>query len=165
MSVKSYRITFFDKNGIRPNIEFVESGENLPKYAAIEAATTELHARAEKDIRLITNGMSGTYHKVTTNKGEEISVRTLQVSPEYYQHLVDECWGIADVMQIQGVGKTVSSEKTVETTAEKAQPTKRRRRWSKAQKRAAKAARTINGKPADTTVKVSHDDSVKLAVA
>ena len=59
-----------------------------------------------------------------------------EVSPEYYNTLDNECWGIAEIMRIDGVAASVSSERTVERTAQKQQATKRSRRWSRAEKRA-----------------------------
>lgn len=151
---KAYRVTFFDKNYIRPNIELVVYA--TAKYIAVDAAREQLHNIASQRIEYITNGMAGTMREVTNHKGEVQRCRVLEVSPEYYNILVDECWGIAEVMQIEGVAKGISSESTVAKAEEALRKnhdncerenagdscvTRRKKRWTKAQKRAANAAR------------------------
>ena len=151
---KAYRVTFFDKNNIRPNFELVVYAD--AKYLAVDAAREQLHNIADQRIEYITNGMAGTVHEVVNHKGESVKCRVLEVSPEYYNTLVDECWGIADVMQVKGVGKGCSSDSAVSKAETILQNnhnecdnerqgdscvTRRKKRWTRAQKRAAAAAR------------------------
>lgn len=149
----AYRVTFFDKNNIRPNFELVVYAE--AKYMAVDAAREQLHSIADQRIEYITNGIAGTVREVEDHKGNMVKCRVFEVSPEYYNTLVDECWGIADVMQIKGVGKGCSSDSAVSKADEKLQTsyadceekqgdscvTRRKKRWSRSQKRAAAAAR------------------------
>ena len=151
---KAYRITFFDKNNIRPNIEKVVYAE--AKYLAVEAARAELHETADQRIEFITCGIAGTVHEVVNHKGKVVKCRVLDVSPEYYNVLLDECWGIAEVMQCKGVAKGQSSASTVAKAEAALQANhaaceseqqgdsgviRRKKRWSRAQKRAAAESR------------------------
>lgn len=150
----TFRITFFDLNHIRPNHEvFVEADA---KYLAIEAARLELHNTARQHIEMLTNGMHGNSYDLTNHKGELSPCRVVPISPEFYDHMIDECWGIAEVMRVSHVGKTISSESTVAKAEAKLRAnhaeceyeqqadtstTRRKKRWTRAQKRAAAAAK------------------------
>lgn len=154
MSNKYYRVTLFDRNCIRHNIEFIVSATTKPM--AIEVARQQLHAKALKQIELVTNGMAACTTTMLDGKGNEVVCTMREVSPEYYFYLIDECWGIADVMVIGSTSKSVSSESAVAKATEKlakaqaecesekqgdSSITRRKKRWTKAEKRAAKAAR------------------------
>ena len=151
---KAYRVTFFDKNHIRSNVELVVYAN--AKYMAIDAAREQLHSLADGHIEYITNGMHGVKRTVIDHKGNEHVALVFEVSPEFYNTLVDECWGIAEVMQIKGVAKGVSSESTVAKAEESlsrnhaacerdemddSSATRRKKRWTRSEKRAAAAAR------------------------
>lgn len=151
---KTYRVTFFDRNCIRPNCEVLVVAD--AKYLAKDAARQQLLAKAKGRVEFITNGMAGTIHTVIDHKGNERKARVLDVSPEYYNYLLNECWGIADVMEVVSVNSGVSSESAVARAEKKLHENyaeceneqqgdtsiqRRKRRWTRAEKRAAKAAK------------------------
>lgn len=154
MSTKSYRVTMFDRNAIRPNIEFIVDAETKPM--AIAVAREALHKKGMAQIELMTNGMAVCTTTMLNSKGEAVTCTMRQISPEYYNTLLDECWGIAACDVVVAISSGVSSESAVakaDARLESAQNdcenneqgasavTRRKRRWTKAEKRAAKAAR------------------------
>lgn len=154
MSVKSYRVTMFDRNAIRPNIEFIVDAETKPM--AIAVAREALHKKGMAQIEFMTNGMAVCTTTMLNSKGEAVTCTMREVSPEYYNTLLDECWGIAACDVVVAISSGVSSESAVSkadarlesamTDCEKdelgaSSVTRRKRRWTKAEKRAAKAAR------------------------
>lgn len=156
MSIKSYRVTMFDLNCIRPNIEFIIDAET--KEMAKAVAREQLHAKGCAQIELLTNGMNACTTTMLNSKGERVACTMREVSPEYYNTLLDECWGFAAVDVVVHVNAGVSSESAVASAAVKlkdnyaacesdeqgASPiVRRKRRWTKAEKRAAKERRAL----------------------
>ena len=150
-----YIVEWFDKNHIRPNYQVIVEGVSN-KEDAISAARVEFVSRAESDARLVTEGMFSYSADITGKKGTTISATVRRVSPEYYQRLILQNWGIAWVERIDGVSKGVSSDSAVAkadaafVAAQKAcdelVPTessveRRKKRWTAAEKKAAKARR------------------------
>ena len=145
-----YFVEFFDKNHIRPNILVTVEGVSN-KRDAIAAARVKFVNQAEKDVRTITEGMA---HLSVDLGGSKAVVRN--VSPEYYQYLALQNWGISWCDSQDKVAKGVSSESAVakaDAALEVAQRecdsdaqgdssvTRRKKHWTAAEKKAAAAKR------------------------
>ena len=145
-----YIVEFFDKNHIRPNIQVIVEGVSN-KTDAQAAAREKLLAQAHADVRMVTEGMASISVDLGNNKAV---VRN--VSPEYYNYLVLNNWGIAWCESIDKVGKGVSSESAVAKAdaalaaafsscdtveGSDSSVTRRKKHWTAAQKREAAAKR------------------------
>ena len=155
----TYEIVMFDKNNIRPNIRlFVDGCEN--KEDAKTAARERLLARARKDRRMVTEGMTAASFKLqkVAKDGStyELDCTVQECSPAYYDYLVLNCWGFAMVERQNDVSKGVSSESAIAKADAALESnwaecehesqgdssiTRRKKRWTAAQKREAKAKR------------------------
>ena len=134
---KYYRGLLVDKNNMLPNRDVVVSAKT--KEEAKEAIRSILHAEAVEELHRITEGNQQHSVLVTSKEGIHSRATLVNVSVEYYWEHVSACWAIEELEIVTDTNKSV----TPDASAKIAAKGKKKNRWSRAQKNAAKRARAI----------------------
>ena len=125
-----YRLLYVDNNQILPNVDFIIPADN--KKEAEEIGYDNMASMAFEDLKMVLNGAA------------RMSGNALRISRKYMNFLIHDQWTLVECER-QDSTSLHESKRTVDEIKKKASDKKSRhgkkRRWTNAQKEAARKAR------------------------